>query len=373
MKLSILPKLLCLTLLPLSLPAAAQEPTAPATAPAEPEYVPLEQLRSFYKLMPQASQAGLSGIRMVGNAGTTITFGPGKKELSIGGYRWLLSYPLKEDGAGDLLISKMDMVKLIDPVLRPTYISERRLVRTVVIDPGHGGYDTGTTSDYVREEDFALQLATELKELLSKRGYNVVLTRAQNRHLSDQQRIAAANEADAPIFLSLHLNSGRSDIHGIETYTAVPAGPGESQRPANKHDAANAALAFALHSSMINRTGAQDGACRRAQYTLLNSIDCPAAMILAGYATSKAEGSRLATAEYRRQLAEAIAEGVSTFALAINPDASLEPAPVVEPEPPEPVKVEPPKPAPTKSKTTAKPTKRKPQKSTRRNKNKRRR
>jgi len=373
MKPSLLPKLLCLALLPLSLTAPAQEAPAPATAPAEPEYVPLEQLRSFYKLMPQASQKGYTGTRTVGNTGTALTFGPGKKELSIGGYRWLLTHPVKEDGTGDLLISKVDMVKLIDPVLRPTYISDRRLVRTVVIDPGHGGYDTGIVSDYVREDDFALQLAAELKELLSKRGYKVVLTHAHNRHLSDQQRIATANEADAPIFLSLHLNSGRSDIHGIETYTAVPAAPGEPLRPANKHDAANAALAFALHSAMVNSTGARDGACRRARYSLLNSIDCPAAMILAGYATNKTEGSRLATAEYRHQLAEAITRGVSTFALAINPDATLEPAPEAEPEPPRPVKADPPKPAPTKSKTTAKPTKRKPQKAPRRNKNKRRR
>lgn len=372
MRLTPRPSLLCLPLLLLCLPATGQEQPTPATAPAEAEYVPLEQLRSFYKLMPQASQKGSAGTRTVGNAGTTITFGPGRKELSIGGYRWLLSHPVKEDGAGDLLISRVDMVKLIDPILRPTYIAERRLVRTVVIDPGHGGYDTGVVSDYVREEDFALQLAAELKERLSRRGYQVVLTHAQNRHLSDQQRIAAANEADAPIFLSLHLNSGRSDIHGIETYTAAPAAPGEPLRPANKHDAANAALAFALHSSMVARTGARDGACRRAQYSLLNSIDCPSAMILAGYATNREEGSRLATAEYRSRLAEAITEGVSSFALAINPDATLEPAPEAEPEPPEPVKAEQPKPAQTKNKASAKPAKRKPQKNTRRNRNKRR-
>ncbi len=348
MKLSQLLYATCL-LLPFAAPGVvAQESPQPA-APAEPVYVPLEKLRSFYKLLPQPGNAA-GGIRSVGNAGTTISFGPGKKDITIGGYRCKLSHPVREDGAGDLLISEVDMVKLIDPILRPTYISERRLVRTVVLDPGHGGYDAGTVGDKVREADFVLQLAAELKEMLTKRGYKVELTHAQNRHLSDHRRIEVANQADAPIFISLHLNSGRSDIQGIETYTAAPAEQGETLRPANRHDAANISLAFALHSSLVSATGAQDGSCRRAQFNLLNSVDCPSALLLLGYATHGEEGELLATPEYRSKLAAAITEGISTFALAINPDASLEPAPEVVPEPPAPVRVEAPTPKPTKTK-----------------------
>lgn len=328
---------------------AAEQAAQPAIAPGEPVYVPLEKLRSFYKLMPQPGSAN-GGMRRVGNAGTTICFGPGKKDISIGGYRCMLSYPVREDGSGDLLISEVDMVKLIDPILRPTYIRERRLVRTVVLDPGHGGYDSGTVGEKVREADFALQLAGELKELLTKRGYKVELTHTQNRHLSDHRRIETANGADAPIFISLHLNSGRSDIQGIETYTAAPAHPGETHRPANKHDAANISLAFAIHSSLVAATGAQDGACRRAQFNLLNSVDCPAVLLQLGYATHAQESTLLASPEYRSKLAAGIAEGISTFALAINPDASLEPAPEAEPEPPAPVRVEPPAPKPAKAK-----------------------
>lgn len=343
-----------LSLLTAAVTAQTDSPAATAEAPAEVRYLPLEQLRSFYKLMPR--QSSEAGVRCVGNAGTTLVLGPGRRELNIGGYRWQLSYPLKDDGKGDLLISEVDMVKLIDPVLRPTYIAERRLVRTVVIDPGHGGYDTGIDSAFVHEADFTMQLAYTLRELLVKRGFAVVLTHEQNRHLSDQQRIECANGADAAIFISLHLNSGRSDIQGIETYTAVPDSPGIPRRPANKHDAASAALAFALHSSMVNTTGAHDGACRRARFSLLNSIECPAVLALVGYATHKEEGTRLATPEYREQLATAIADGVSNFAVVINPDAVLEPTPELPPEPvatPEPVAA--PEPAPQPAKADSKP------------------
>lgn len=341
-------------------PAAAQTASTPAAAiPVnDAEYVPLEQLRSFYKLLPLPGNKN-ENLRLFGNSGTTLTFGPGKKDLSIGGYRCLLSHPIREDGVGDLLISKVDMVKLIDPILRPTYISDRRLVRTVVIDPGHGGYDIGTQGETLKEAAFTLQLARELRESLIKRGYTVVLTHEQDRHLSDQQRIASANEADAAIFISLHLNSGRSDIKGIETYTAAPDQPGDKRRPAHKYDAANTALAFALHSSLIATTEATDGACRRAQYSILNSADCPAVMLLLGYATNKEEEALLATQEYRTKLVTAITEGIATFAVQLNPQATLAPAPEAEPEPPTPVKVEPPKPEPPKTKPKATPAKKK--------------
>ncbi|MBQ2379636.1 MAG: N-acetylmuramoyl-L-alanine amidase [Akkermansia sp.] len=355
MKLTPVLSALCLLLPAMAPTATAQEPaTQSAPAPqAEPEYVSMEQLRSFYKLLPQASK-NVAGVRTVANAGTALTFGPGNRELSIGGYRWQLSYPVKEDISGDLLISKVDMVKLIDPVLRPTYISDRRLVRTIVLDPGHGGYDSGTITEYANEVDYTLQLALELKEALSKRGHNVVLTRTHNRHVSPQQRVAMANEADAPIFISLHLNSGRSDIRGIETYCAAPALPGLAKLTANKHDAANAALAFALHSSLIAATGATDGACRRAEFNLLNSVDCPAVLLQLGYATHKEEATLLTTPEYRAKLVAAITDGVSTFARAINPDATIAPAPEAEPEPPAPQPVAAPAPAPSKPKTRSK-------------------
>lgn len=362
---------LILSMATLSSTAIAQEPSAVSAPAQEVRYLPLEQLRSFYKLMPR--QSGRKGVSTVSNAGTVLELGPGMRELSIGGYRWQLSHPLKDDGAGDLLISEVDMVKLIDPVLRPSYIAERRLVRTVVIDPGHGGYNTGATGDYVHEADFTMQLAHELQAQLTKRGYTVVLTHEQNRYMSDQQRIACANGADAAIFISLHLNCGRSDIQGIETYTAAPDAPGAQQLPAHKHDAANAALAFAVHSSLVAATGAQDGACRRAQYSLLNSIDCPAIMVLAGYATHKDEGSKLATPEYRTKLAEAITEGVSTFARAINPDAKLEPQPEVVPEPAKPEPVAAPAPQPVKPKPKAKASNKKPAKSNKRRNNRSRR
>lgn len=310
-----------------------------ATAVGDVGYLPLEDLRSFYKFMTLTSPG--DGAISIGNGTVSLVFGPDPRELRIHGCRCQLTHPAQRDSLQGLLVSKADMVKLIDPVLRPTYIAHRRLVKTVIIDPAHGGHDAGTVTPYAREADVALLVAHRLRTLLTERGYHVVLTQEDNRYLSDQQRVDVVGRELNPIFLSLHLNSGRSDISGVETYTMAPCDPSGTPLPGNEYDAANAALAVALQSSLVRTTGAKDGACRRAHYSLLSSVRCPAAMVEMGYATNKEEGERLNSEEYQGKLAQALADGIDAFAAVMNPETTLHaaPKPVVQ-EAPAPAKVE---------------------------------
>lgn len=312
-----------------------------ATAVGDVGYLPLEDLRSFYKLMSLPPQR--EGTIAIGNGAVSLVFGPDARELSINGCRFLLSHPARRDAVQGLLVSKTDMVKLIDPVLRPTYIANRRMVKTVILDPAHGGHDTGTVTAYAREADIALLVALKLRSELTSRGYHVVLTHEDNRYLSDQQRVDCANRELNPIFISLHLNSGRSDIRGAETYTVAPCEADEKQPlPGNENDAANAALAAALQASVVKRTGAADGACRRVHYSLLSSLRCPAVMAELGYATNREEGEQLMTEAYQNSLAQALADGVDAFAAVMNPESTLKaaPKPVMQ-EAPAPARVEP--------------------------------
>ena len=285
------------------------------------DYLPLDDLRSFYKLIPMQ---GTAGTRCVGNGDLKLAFGPDARDMTVNGIRCRLSHPARQDAHGDLLVSKVDMVKLIDPVLRPTYIPNRRAVKTVVVDAGHGGHDAGTVTPYTREADTTLQVAAALRAELEKRGFLVLLTHEDNRYLSDQQRVDCANGAADAVFISLHLNSGRSDIRGVETYTVEPAAPDAAPLPGNANDAANAALAMALQSSLVRRCGAADGGFRRARYSILSSVSCPAALVELGYAGNREEGTLLSSGEYRARLAKALADGVSTFAGLMNPETKLQ-------------------------------------------------
>ena len=330
------------------------------------EYVPLEDLRSFYKLMPlQPKGRKVAGQRLVGNGEVELSFGPAPREVFIQERLCVLTYPVHEDASGDLLVSRLDVVQLIEPVLRPVYIQNRRAVRTVVLDPGHGGHDTGTVTPYAREADVTLSVATRLGAELQKRGYEVRYTQEQNQYQSSQARVDKANAAPAAVFVSLHLNSGRSDVKGVQTYTLAPAEKNEKPMPGHEFSQSSMALAMALQSSLVEKVGAEDGGCRRAHYSLLNSLQCPGVMVELGYATHPEEGTRLSTEEYQLKLVEALAMGIDSFARVMNPATvmQVQKAPVVEPPPPAPVKVDPAppvkaKPAPTKSKPQQRATRR---------------
>lgn len=314
------------------------------------EYVPLEDLRSFYKLMPlQPKGRKVAGQRMVGNGEVELRFGPAPRELYIQERLCILSHPVQEDTTGDLLVSRLDVVQVIEPILRPTYIANRSAVRTVVIDPAHGGHDTGTVTPYAREADVALVVATRLGAELKKRGYEVVFTQEQNQYQSPQARVDKANAAPAAIFVSLHLNSGRSDMQGAQTYTVAPAGKNEKPLPGHEFSQASMALAMAVQSSLVEKAGAEDGGCRRAHFSPLNSLRCPSVMVELGFATHPEEGTRLSTEEYQLKLVEALAIGIDSFSRVMNPATvmQVQKAPVVE-TPPAPVKVEPAPPAKAK-------------------------
>ena len=346
---------------------AAAEATAPAAAPAAVgswnireidgvEYVPLEDLRSFYKLMPlQPKGRKVAGQRVLGNGEVELIFGPAPRELFIQNRLCALSYPVQEDSSGDLLVSRIDVLQVIEPVLRPTYIANRRAVRTVVIDPAHGGHDTGTVTAYAREADVVLAVAIRLGSELRKRGYEVLLTQEQNQYQSPQVRVDKTNEAPAAIFLSLHLNSGRSDMKGVQAYTLAPCARNEKPLPGHEFSQSSMALAMALQSAMVEKAGAEDGGCRRAHFSPLNSLRCPSVMLELGYATNPEEGTRLSTEEYQLKVVNALAGGVDAYARVMNPATVLQvqKAPVVE-TPPAPVKVAPA--PPTKAKPEPKKT-----------------
>lgn len=330
----ILPALMLLTVPAAMSVAHAEELTTwPKESINGKSYYGLHLLRTFYKLSPTETKKSVKR-HITRNSAFSLGLTPGSREATISGYRVHLSSVVQQNSSGELLVSEVDLVKLLDPILRPTYIPERRNIQTVVIDPGHGGTDNGNKTQQIKESDYTLKLAQELAEALKKQGLNVVLTRTTNRNVSDVERVNTAKSAHAAIFVSLHLNGGRSDMTGIETYTAAPAAPNTRAMEGNRHDAANAALAFALHSHAVAATKAPDRACRRARYTLLNTLSCPAVMMMVGYASHEQEANSLASDTYRAELVKGLCNGILTFKKAIRPGAEITiPAPPKKVEP----------------------------------------
>ena len=227
-------------------------------------------------------------------------------------------------GNGHLLVHALDARKTFLPLVStPSFPTDNR--RVVVIDPGHGGENTGTRSvaDHHLEKEFTLDWALRLQPLLTSNGWQVILTRTNDVDIALAERVAAADRAKADLFVSLHFNSGaRQDQAGIETYCLTPAGmPSTLTRdyeddvtrvfPNNAFDTQNLQYAVRLHRALLEETGADDRGVRRARFmVVLRGQNRPAVLVEGGYLSNLREAQSIADPEYRQKLAEAVAKAL---------------------------------------------------------------
>jgi N-acetylmuramoyl-L-alanine amidase len=289
------------------------------------DYVPIEDVAKFYSFT-QASYSGdtinLEGttLRMVG--------GVNSRELYLNGLKFILSFPIiKVDDR--VLMSRMDLSKLVEPVLRPTKI-QAKPIHTVVLDAGHGGFDQGAQSLLGSEKDFALDVVQRARDLLLKAGFNVRLTRSGDVFIPLEDRAAFGNRQSNAVFVSVHFNAGaREEAAGLETYSLAPRGVPSTNslyltlsdlQPCmgNLRDPENIALATAMHSALITRVGGSDRGIKRARFIVLRDTNVPAVLIEGGFLTNPQDRVRIATPIYRQLLAQAILQGLLSYNRALN-------------------------------------------------------
>ena len=105
-----------------------------------------------------------------------LQFRVDSREMLVNGVRNWLSFPVVVHD-GKVLVSRIDLAKTLEPQLRPNMIKNLGRVQTIVLDPGHGGFDKGAISGYGYEKDYALDLARLLRPLLQAKGFRVIMTR----------------------------------------------------------------------------------------------------------------------------------------------------------------------------------------------------
>lgn len=284
------------------------------------DFLSLHNVADFYKLQysrPSGRTVALS------SPGCSIRGEAGSKELIINGVKFIMSSDLVEQG-DNILLSRLDLTKLVEPVLRPNRIRGASAIRTVVIDPGHGGYDRGATSIYGCEANFALDTSLRLRELLMRRGFKVEMTRTSDVFIPLEERAAFANRFRDGIFVCIHYNAGSDFGTGIETYTLAPRfvpSTGDDSPTAsclipcagNVEDPENMALATASHAALLSRLPMVDRGIKRARFCVLRLTTIPAVLIEGGFVSNVQEAAKIATPAYRQAEAEAIALAISNY------------------------------------------------------------
>ena len=327
-------------------------------------YVPIEDVAAFYKL--NAPQIDRGSFTITGQ-GRTIRGTGGGREVYINNVKYVLCFDVISKG-GRLLISAMDVTKIIEPVMRPGKIKNATAVRTVILDAGHGGHDSGARGPLGVEKDAALDVVLRAKKLLEESGYNVRMTRMTDVFIPLEKRPAMANKYPNAIFISVHFNkSNTPGGTGIETYALAPRGvPSMDEEnlsysdfkpyPGHQRDSENIALSTAMHSSLLRHLKLFDRGIKRARFVVIRDVDIPGVLLEGGFMNHPVDARQIATTAYRESFARAIVEGVNRYKSAVSGQmqyfkptavvAATDPttAPALKTEPPAP-------PAPVGSKT----------------------
>ena len=260
----------------------------------------------------------------IGDGTNRVRFFPGLRRTEVNGSAVWLHAVAEPAGISNLLVlDARDVHDLLLPLLRPPPPARRPL--RVMLDPGHGGEDSGAVSarPAIEEKDLVLDLALRIGRRLEAAGIAVGYTRRDDTFLSLDARTATAGVWRADAFVSLHANFAENrQAAGPETYVLPLAGYAAtgsdqrlSQRPrnGNSNDVCNTRLGYSIHRRLPGRCGEADRGLRRARYQVLRQAGCPAVLVEVGFLSNAVEARLLASGWFRDQLARAVADGVLDY------------------------------------------------------------
>jgi N-acetylmuramoyl-L-alanine amidase len=191
----------------------------------------------------------------------------------------------------------------------------------VILDPGHGGQDSGAMCGGVLEKDLTLDVARRIDRLLDSEGIATLMTRLADTYVSLADRAAFANRIRNCIFVSIHFNEGNKPVaSGVETYYAshqITNGSSlaswlpflwrplsESPNPESQR------LAGFIQEALVARTRAIDRGTQSGQFFVIANVTSPAVLVEGGFLTNKEDISKLVSEDYRDQIAAAVADGI---------------------------------------------------------------
>ena len=234
----------------------------------------------------------------------------------------------------------------------PTANGDRSLIRAlglkigkIVIDPGHGGHDTGTIGpNGLEEKDLVLDVGLKLGKLLESRlGAEVVYTRKDDTFIPLETRTAIANQQRADLFISIHANSSQDpDARGVETYYLNFTSSPDALEVAARENAVSQKSVFelqdlvkkialkekieeshefasdvqeSLHAGLAAKNpGIRNRGVKKAPFIVLIGANMPSILAEISFVSNPGDERRLETSEYRLRIAESLYKGIAKYA-----------------------------------------------------------
>lgn len=263
--------------------------------------------------MPYAERTVTDTTVTISREDHSFVFNRGKREMLVDGVAYYLNKP-----AGMNAVNKVDTRLLRAAVVSPV---QQKAQLTVMLDPGHGGTDTGCRVGKVYEKTINLAIAQQVKTLLEAKGHRVIMTRENDETtvtLDDRTHLAANQTIDA--FVSIHVNSaGNPNAKGVEVFTLPAYGcegtaansPARGPLVGQAYLVEATRLALAIQRELIDMPATPvDRGVRRAHFKVLRDTPAPAVLIETGFLTNETDYANLTSAQGQTDFAGAIAAGI---------------------------------------------------------------
>ncbi len=253
-------------------------------------------------------------------------FQANSKEVFLNNTKIFLTYPIQSKLVGKKNPKKINSIQAIDKEKLVSVLQQPKpfTIKTIVLDPGHGGKAEGAINKALnlKEKDLNLKVAKQLAQQLKILGFTVYLTRDSDKDLSLKERSEFANKMNTDILLSIHHNSSPAQAPcGIEIYTYSFAGHPSTERntpiasdkavaSVNAYDKASTLLAFNIQKNIIKQTKLNDRGVRKGRMGVLNGLKCPGVLIECGFISNQQEAKTLVQESYHKKLIQGICDGI---------------------------------------------------------------
>ena len=174
----------------------------------------------------------------------------------------------------------------------------------IVIDPGHGGIDSGSENEGILEKDINLEISLKLKQALLDKGYRVLMTRSDDTALELRERSDFANEAEADLFISLHQNCYSQDtsVSGIEVYYNYDKTTNDER------------FSQLIQQALVDSTGARDRGIREQDSLVVTrETTMPAVLVETAFISNPQELSLITSSSYQNEVIDGIISGIEQF------------------------------------------------------------
>ena len=242
----------------------------------------------------------------------------------------------------------------IKPISNPSLVQQLGLdVKTIIIDPGHGGKDPGAVNRVKQEKSIVLGISKMLRDLLVEKGYQVRMTRDTDVYIPLENRAKFAKKGQGDLFISIHANASHiAGASGIETYYLALASDESARITAARENAGtnysiqaldklvgdilkesksseSRSLAQFIQEQLVSATGARNRGVKHAPFVVLIGTNVPSVLVEIGFLSNATEAKKLAAKAYQQKIVRAIAAGIDRYvmnfplaAAHLNPKAS---------------------------------------------------